>query len=581
MCGLLYVRLKRSDVNFLSTFEGALQHIAYRGPDAIGIHHIDNHYFGHARLSIIDLSSRSNQPIINENTILLFKGEIYNYKQLVADAASDTLAIATMLEAGIDISDKLNGMYGIVAYDKRTQVVQILRDFYGEKPIYYYHDDNIFIVSSTIKSITHILKNSFNKKLTINHLALYEYFLCGYVREPKTIYENIYMLSSGHIMELSSEWAIKISNITQRILQNSSLNPTAYALNCLNNSDVKPSLLLSSGVDSAFVLNLMNTSSLNPFRVLTYKSPSNEIDESSAAITNLHKICGNKEIEVALVENHDDLHHLYTEYPALLEQPTSDGINLFNILSLSKKDSTHWRLVILGTGGDELYGGYNSFKNWKKISFLRKLSLIKKLLPKKWQRFFAFPINRYNKEAYYFLYRICHTFMQYTPKNVLNQLFSQFVEEMKKYNLEQTTCAYKNIKIFETFDYMRNQLLRDADNISLFCGYEARNPLLAIDAYHTMPDAKNGMKNLLKNKYGITFGSKKGFTFYSDNNLFQFLSNQIIELNSKYNLLSNSLLENLTNVNVNNHLLVKKMFILLTWLDKNEIEVAQLKSFTI
>jgi len=577
MCGFLYIRLKDKDENFINMFESALALMSYRGKDASGVYQMENNYFGHVRLSILDLSPRSNQPVIGKKNILLFTGEIYNYKALVETANSDTLAISELIENNFNFRDKLSGMYALLKFDKQNNIVHVLRDFYGEKPVYYYMDDKIFIVSSTIKAITYILLKKFNKKLKINQISLYEYLLSGYVREPRTIYEEIYMLSSGHELTFSSDWKLKIYNTVNELLDNSILSFKKYAQYSLNTTDVQPALLLSSGVDSTYILNMLAEQSLD-FKILTYRSFCH-VDESKVAFENASKIC--KNVNIDFIENSIDIHGLYSEYPHLLEQPSSDGIQLFNILSNARmsNDNKKLKLVFLGTGGDELYGGYNSFKNFNKISILTKLNYLKNLVPSKYKRFFYHLHSKDKEFSYYFLYRICDRILPLAPKEIVEQIYFEFSQEMTKYWSDhfKGQPLYK-IKLCESLDYMRNQLLRDSDNISLYCGYEARNPLLSISAYNIKPDNKKSLKAELL-KHNIKFNKKRGFTFSDNEYLINFVLQKIYVLNEVYNIFSNKIMHALLNIDHYDQSLVRKLYILFAWFDANKIEQAQLQNF--
>lgn len=578
MCGILFAKVKREGQNFSDTFQQALALMSYRGPDATGFYQHGNNYFGHVRLSILDLSERSNQPVVSDAHVILFKGEIYNYKQLSPESFSDTLAISSLIHQGDDISTKINGMYAVLVYDKATDSLRVLRDFYGEKPIYYYDDGNIFIISSTIKPIIYILKQAYNKKLNICHQSVHEYLLCGYVREPKTIYENIFMLSSGHELTCNAT-QFEINNIGSNIINHHSFNNDQHIKCSMQTTDVEPSLLLSSGVDSTYLLSQLKESQTK-FNVLTYKSDILEQDESSHAMINLSKIC-KESVDVNIIENHDDIFNLYTKYPGILEQPSSDGMQLFNLLSLSKQYNKDGRLVILGTGGDELYGGYHSFKNYKIINLLRKMKYLKSKLPKKYQRFYMFDANKVKRtESYYFTYRLCHHLMPYIPEDAINNIFSDFTAEMNKYHFNDDQNPYQKIKIFESFDYMRNQLLRDSDNISLYCGYEARNPFLSVSAYDQTPDGKKSLKTYLKKKYGIKFLSKRGFTLQEEKNkLHDYFVNQIIDHNNSHQVFSQ---ESLRGIIKNSNIpVLRKIYILLAWFSNNHIERNQLLGFTL
>lgn len=581
MCGILYAKLKHPNQTFSTIFKEALALMAYRGQDNISDLQYKNDYFGHARLSILDLTSRSNQPVVTTNEILLFKGEIYNYKQLVPHAPSDTLAIAELIEFGTDISNKLNGMYAILKYDKHTNDVSVLRDFYGEKPVYYYCDNQICIISSTIKPIVYILEKTFKKVLALSHLSLYEYMLCGYVREPKTIYEDILMLEPGHQLHFSQQfWQIQVDNKFNNILSNTVLDSNTHIKNCLQTSDVIPALLLSSGVDSTYLLSHINNAR-DDYEILTYRADSAAYDESETALKNLHTISKGKTVKINVIKNHEHILNLYDQYPQLLEQPSSDGMNLFNLLSLYRREGEQ-KLVIIGTGGDELYGGYHSFKNYRRISLFRNHYYLQKLFPAKYRRFFTRLPRQYTVEAYYFLYRICPQMLPHVPKDIVKQLFTDFVTDMQRFKSQHLTDPYQKIKIFETFDYMRNQLLRDADNISLYCGFEARNPLLSITAYRDKPDNKAYLKNTIKQRHGISFDHKKGFTLCAqDDRTTNYLIEKILTYNAIYPIFPSKLIEHLSSGNFSEFYVIRKIFILLSWLNNNKITNQQLQNFRV
>lgn len=582
MCGFLFAKLRNSTPHhFGSIFSEALGLMGYRGRDAVGTFHENNHFFGHVRLSILDLSERSNQPVIKPNHIILFTGEIYNYKKLKGSAYSDTLAVAELVEEGANLASSLSGMYAVLAYDRLSKEIKVSRDFYGEKPVYYYVDNNIFIVSSTIKSIIYLLHKTYKITLNINSQSLYEYFLSGYIREPKTIYSNIHMLSSAHELKFSSDWQITITNFVSTALQKNVIEPYQYSIYSLQTTDVEPALLLSSGVDSTYLLDLMQEN-YSVFSALTYKSPIPAHDESVRALNNVKKICEPNQAQVSLIDNFHDIFSLYERYPKLLEQPSSDGVQLFNLLLMCRQINDKLKLIILGTGGDELYGGYHTFKNYNKIALLRKITFLKHLLPAKYRRFYYMRSDPADQVAlYYFLYRISFSFLPYIPYSIVENIFIEFNHEMSKYQYGEMGTPYHRIKIAESFDYMRNQLLRDADNISLYCGYEARNPLLSISAYFQAPDNKKFMKDKLHKKHGIQFNKKKGFTF-SDNNiiLYDYLIKKINEFNSKVNILSNAMQAKLRSPQVEFHYL-KKIYTLLAWLDCNNIQASQLEGFQI
>src|SRR3989338_435415 len=455
MCGILYVKFKKDfNEGFEDIFKVALEKMHYRGRDNIDYLRLDNHFFGHARLSIIDTSNLSNQPIYNDKYAMLFNGEIYNYKDIDPHAISDTLMLFALLKAKGNIPIiELLGMYALLVYDREKDETLIYRDFYGEKPLYYYNDDNIFIASSTISSIVYILKETYGMELLINHQALYEYLLFGFIREPITIYQGIHMLESACQLKLTIANELIISNNAEKIINKNNFNSLSYITKCFSATDVKPLLLLSGGVDSGFILNIVQCQK-TPFSVLIYKSPDQQQDESTTALAHLHRICGDNLPEYFVVSNSPNQQDLFSEFPKLLEQPSSDGINLLNILAECRRIGNHQKLILTGLGGDELYGGYHSFKNYFKYKLFKKFKWIKRLLPIKYHRFFVLKDGEENTsvEAYYFQYRLCHKTAAFIDKDIIHTVFLKFLTNIQKYSIKKDPSAKYKIKVCDTMD---------------------------------------------------------------------------------------------------------------------------------
>lgn len=529
MCGLFFIQFK-DDIcqRSVEAFGAALATMSYRGPDHIGTLCYKKTLFGHVRLSIIDLSERSHQPLQDETGILLFTGEIYNYRHLDGHAVSDTWAIKRLLRTKRFNPAHLQGMYAILHHDIEEQTTTIWRDFYGEKPLYYYQDNDIIMASSTIRSMVCFLKHAWQKQLTINPNAIYNYLLSGYVREPETIYQGIKMLPPAGQLKITNHKLTVECNHSNYLAQ---AYEDDHLINCMQSTDVLPTLLLSSGIDSTYLLHHL-AQHRKHFSAFTYQSDQKHQDESELAVRHYQLINKNKSMPVVL-SNTENVYELVQEFPGLLEQPSSDGLNLHHLLRASRTMSSTLKLILMGTGGDELFGGYPSFKNYPKFIALRMMKYFQHVLPKKFQRFCLLSDINASANLYYFLYRACPDIVTWLPQPILLELYQQFEKEMAGFYADDTRDSH--LKRAETFDYMRNQLLRDADTISLHNSYEARNPLLDIASFHKKIDYKCHMANTLKNHYGIHFKSKRGFTF-DDGSLRHVVTRDCLHLNDIYGL---------------------------------------------
>ena len=214
MCGINGIIAKTNrNKNEISSILNTMNNlIIHRGPDEDGLFSEENAAFsigmGMRRLSIIDLSS-GKQPIFSDDKqiVIVFNGEIYNYKILKAkleaegvtfNTSSDTEVILKAYEKyGVESFKWLDGMYGFSIYDKNINKLFIARDFFGEKPLYYTHTDKEFIWASELKSII----NTINFTPNISKKGLNLYFRLTYIPAPHTIYENIFKLEANHYIE--------------------------------------------------------------------------------------------------------------------------------------------------------------------------------------------------------------------------------------------------------------------------------------------------------------------------------------------------------------------------------------------
>ena len=145
MCGILGSNVNRDG------FFDALQTIEHRGPDNVDYKRVDDFFLGHSRLSIIDLDSEANQPMEFDDIVIVFNGEIYNYKELIKEfnlnciTHSDTEVLIRLYQKfGFEFLKYLNGMFAFAIFDKRKDLIFFARDRFGKKPFYYYHKDGNF-----------------------------------------------------------------------------------------------------------------------------------------------------------------------------------------------------------------------------------------------------------------------------------------------------------------------------------------------------------------------------------------------------------------------------------------------------
>jgi len=290
-------------VSFLNNMN---QLIFHRGPDENGIfaEYSDSCSVGMGmrRLSIIDLSS-GQQPIYSddEKIVIVFNGEIYNYKILKSkleaegvkfNTSSDTEVILKAYEKhGIESFKWLDGMYGFSIYDKRINKIFITRDFFGEKPLYYAMIDNKFIWASELKSIIKTCKS----KPAISKKGLNLFFRLTYVPAPHTIYEGIFKLEANHfitydlekqdykIEKINSEPEPKESDISFDDARKKTKELVYNSVDSRSIADVGLGTFLSGGVDSSIIslcLSRATERKIDTFSIGFKKASYDETDKS-------------------------------------------------------------------------------------------------------------------------------------------------------------------------------------------------------------------------------------------------------------------------------------------------------------
>ena len=511
MCGFVgYVVRGSQLVKNPSLLTDAIETIHHRGPDNTGVWTSEDGQIAlaHKRLSILDLSERSNQPFQDEhnNLITIFNGEIYNYLALRDDlvllghsfsTTSDTEVISKgYAEWGSDIFCKLEGMFAIAIIDNQKNKIFLARDRAGEKPLFYSIKDKIFSFASEIKPL---LKLNFVNN-DIDYGSLHHLFNRGYSPSSKSIYSEIDKLDAAEFLEfnvVNSQWSIeKFWDLEEKIIKERNFYTTDenYLVKKLENlleasidkqlhADVPVGMLLSGGVDSSIMVALAsrNHKNLSTFNVAF--NDYSEFDESYyARLIAKNFQCNHHEIESSKIDPSifEKLSHYYDE-------PIFDTSMIPSFL-LSDAVSKHSKVAIGGDGGDELFGGYphyNKFlqmdKNFSSIPhFLRASisSFMQSSLPigmkgRKSLEFFGvdFKKNYPNIAEFYNSQEIIKIF----NKKILPPDF-------KKYKENYSILPVEDIILSSTFydfsNYLKSDLLVKVDRASMGNSLEIRSPFL-------------------------------------------------------------------------------------------------------
>jgi len=383
MCGIAGIFGENRD-----GIETVLTAIKHRGPDAFGIYKLDNlkGAVGHVRLSIIDLDPRSNQPFISEcgRYILVFNGEIYNYKLLKAELStlgykfrteSDTeVLLYWMINKGTEGIQHLDGMFSIGFIDRKARTLLLARDHIGEKPLYYSYNEHqgSMAFCSEIKGllqVPHIDK-------TLNMEALEDYLRFLYTAPPHTFYKGISELQPGSYFKLdlsTFEMVIHPFYDLEKNINQSAPTENIYELfrkkldesvSLRLQSDVPICIYLSGGLDSnalmASAREQQRESSFHTYTIKYTGSKFAELSDESAIAKKAAIFHGatNTQIEFSL-----DRPFLPTIQYLLniFDQPFGNSTAIVSEM-LAKTVSQNYRVAIVGDGGDEVAVGYPRYK---------------------------------------------------------------------------------------------------------------------------------------------------------------------------------------------------------------------------
>lgn len=349
--------------------------IAHRGPDGEGFYCEGHVALAHRRLAIID-PRLGIQPFSNEeeDIILVYNGEIYNYEQIRSDLAShysfstdsDTeVLLRAYQHFGMDCLRLFRGMFAFALYDMKKNLVFLVRDRVGIKPLYYSVNNGKLIFASELQALLH---GGLSKK--INHEALVQFFRYQYIPAPHTIYQDSFKLEPGHFLTLDLNssriektcyWKLKVA-VKHK--------DDAVALEELNallddiarlyiKSDVPFGAFLSGGVDSSLVTALMAKQLKSPVKTISIGFNEEEHSELPYAET------------VSKVLNTDHCARLVTAKAAIetlqkivrhFGEPFADS-SAIPTYYVSMEAAKQVKMVLSGDGGDELFAGYNSYRS--------------------------------------------------------------------------------------------------------------------------------------------------------------------------------------------------------------------------
>lgn len=530
MCGIVGLLLSNRSARLdIPTELNCMSNVlATRGPDASGLWIAPGHDagFAHRRLSIIDVDARSDQPLHSADGryTIVFNGEIYNYQELREElkakgrsfrTTSDTEVLLEMYaEYGAEMLPRLRGMYAFGIWDGQAGELFLARDPFGIKPLYYAEGDGVLFFASQVKALLAAPGVDLREE-PAGHVG---FFVWGSVPEPYTLYRGIHCLPSGSWMRATRE-----STSTPKLFASPVREATEFdagamprsqaeADACLHDalkqtlrahevSDVPVAIFLSAGIDSGIIASLA-------------AEAANDVEALTLGFDVQRGTASDETAQAERMAEHFGLRHstrfvhqsTFEEHRARLleqmDQPTTDGVNTYFISWLARERG--FKVALSGLGGDELFGGYPSFRQIPAMAHGLRIARMAPSAGRGLRIVTRAMISRFTSPKYASLFEYGGSwggayllrrglFMPWELPGLLDPELVRIgwrdlaaIEQMNALvrpfqdlrGLSAKQADFLRVSALETSCYMRSQLLRDADWAGMAHSVEIRVPFV-------------------------------------------------------------------------------------------------------
>lgn len=376
MCGIAGFLLRKREVDDRQ-IDQMVRLLTRRGPDEVGIYNDINVCLGHRRLSIIDLST-GQQPMWSDDRtkVIVFNGEIYNFNSIKEElmalgsqfkTTSDTEVILKGYEVfGLQgMLKRMEGMFAFALWDSASQKIFIVRDRYGEKPLYYLNDERGFFFASELKAL-----QSFIIDKTLDKEALNLFLTLTYIPAPFSIYKSVRKLMPGQILEadlsgirLSNYYSLKdtvnISNATSSYISTKDeLRKLLFdSVKSRMISDVPIGAFLSGGIDSSIITAIMSKYSKEPINTFSIGFKEKYYDETERSNLVARHVRSN---HTSYTVTPEDLLTVSDKVIDYFDEPFADSSALPSFI-VAQKAREKVKVVLTGDCADELFGGYEKY----------------------------------------------------------------------------------------------------------------------------------------------------------------------------------------------------------------------------
>ena len=609
--------------------------INHRGPDSKNFwtSECKKIFFGHNRLSIQDLSAKASQPMVSATGryVIVYNGEIYNheelrikinnYKKIIWKSLSDTESLINYIEIfGLDdFCQKAKGMFAFALFDKKKNKIFLVRDRFGEKPLYYGYFDDQLVFSSELRPFMKIYSN-----LELNVSSIKYFLQLSYIPAPQTIFKKINKLNQASILELDLNNKISNHNLYKWWSVEDEIHKSKKKLILDQNkaivefekkifrvvkeqliSDVPVGCFLSGGIDSTIIAHTMSHLSRNKIETFSIGFNNFDYDESLISQKTSKNLRTNHN---ELIIESKDCSKVIENISEYYDEPFADSSQIPTVL-ISKFAKKKVTVCLTGDGGDEVFAGYNRYfmieKIWNIVSkfpyisrkylcsileqfpdrVLKKIIIYfageKSLLGEKIKKTLSAIRRSRNIDDFY--------------KNILTVINSELlINERFFFNSPDKNYYFsekEKMMVNDYKNYLPDDILCKVDRASMASSLETRIPFLDIDIFKfawtlpmNMKISKNSQKIFLKNYLKKVFPeystdqAKKGFSIPISSwlrndykylieeillsnkikNLEIFDQNKIIKLWQEFKLNKNSLSGNL----------FWNIYVLFSWIEK-------------
>jgi len=481
----------------------------HRGPDGSGAVAIPLEgeegvlALGHTRLSIIDLSDLSAQPMSDPATgsFLIYNGEIYNFREIrnvleirgvVFRTTGDTeVLLKALVNWGADAIPRLEGMFAFAFWDGRKRELLLARDPLGIKPLYYFQKQGLFLFGSELK----VMRASGAHDFELDKDGIESYLMYGTVVGPSTALRGVRELVPGHCaaiarpegpLSVNEYWSLSAHLGLPGSGEKRKFKDASDSIAHLFHSSVKSHLIsdvpvgvfLSGGVDSGLIARMASFEQKDMISLLTVDYDRQEFSEAEEA----KRVADQLGLEHRIIHvSGEGFKSILPKVLESLDQPTVDGINTFVISHAAA--SVGLKVLLSGVGGDELFGGYTTFR--KVPMLFRHNGVIRPMAPVlrrfsgnaiQWEKVQS--VSRKVTIGDVYLLQRCIRWDRFRngEANGGDRLLMAGDEEWRR--IQSLGDGYSTVAGMEIYFYLRNQLLRDTDVVSMANSVEIRVPFL-------------------------------------------------------------------------------------------------------